>query len=294
MAIYSLADPLTCGQDQNKNMLLSTQAANTFCSGCADYHATIAVGRLTGSSGWSGGMREALVNFVYDEVQRGRKLRPTLSILIMGAADTATLSACAHAVLKAGEEVLLQTAFTVIDRCETPLYLCRDFADQHHLNLLTEIQDLTRPTHDFKADIIIFHSILSFIPREYHISILQRASSWLNPDGRIYLFNALQTQGLDQSKDLRIQDKDKILALIRSGQLAIAEDTDTFHQRLQNRIDRLQAGGFNSGHPDAEYFDNLLKDGKINVVTKTTGKMSKRGMAGEIFTQTFLEAIAAQ
>jgi hypothetical protein len=266
MVTYSLADRTTCGQDYYRNLYLATENAGKSCGDCADYHATVTIGRITDSSGWAGGMRDSLINFVSGEAQRHKGAGSGLSVLIAGAADTSTLACSAHAVLGSGEDVFRKASFAVIDRCETPLVLCREFALEHQINLFAETQDLAHPSRGFNADLIIFHTVLSFIPAEYHVAILQRAAAWLNPGGKIYLWNGLQIHNRDENRNSRIQDNAEILSRIRSGEVAIGEDIRVFEKRLENRVDRPRPGGRPNMHPSAEYFDTLLKNTRLRIV----------------------------
>ena len=294
MVTYSLADRVACGQNYYRNLYLATEIAGKSCGDCADYHATVTIGRITDSSGWAGGMRDSLINFVSGEAQRRKGAGPGLSILIAGAADTSTLACSAHAVLGSGEDAFRKSNFTVVDRCETPLVLCREFALEHQINLLAETQDLVRPLRGFNADLIVFHTVLSFIPAEHHIAILQRAATWLNPGGKIYLWNGLQIGNRGESRNSRIRDNAEILSRIRSGEVAIGEDIEIFEKRLENRVDRPRPGGRPNIHPSAEYFDSLLKNTGLTVLSKTIKAIVRHAPDGEPYTEPFLEAVISR
>ena len=294
MVTYSLADRTTCGQNYYRNLYLATEIAGKSCGDCADYHATVTIGRITDSSGWAGGMRDSLINFVSGEAQRRKSADLGLSVLIAGAADTSTLACSAHAVLMSGEDVFRKADFTVIDRCETPLVLCREFALEHHINLFAETQDLALPSRGFNADLVIFHTVFSFIPAEYHVAILQRAGTWLNPGGKIYLWNGLQIDNQDQSRNARRLDNAEILSRIRSGEVAIGEDIKIFEKRLENRVDRPRPGGKPNMHPSAEYFDTLLERAKLTVLSKTIKTMVHDAPNGTRYAKPFLEAVISK
>jgi hypothetical protein len=190
--------------------------------------------------------------------------------------------------------VFRKAKFTVIDRCETPLVLCREFAQEHQINLLADTQDLSRPSRGFNVDLIIFHTVLSFIPVEYHIAILQRAATWLNPDGKIYLWNGLQIHNRNENRNSRIQDNAEILSRIRSGEVAIGEDIEIFEKRLENRVDRPRPGGRPNMHPSAEYFDTLLKNTNLTVLSKTIKAIVRHSPNGKPYTEPFLEAVISR
>lgn len=89
------------------------EVADRFCGSCKNLHLLWPYYRLAGSPGQD-------VSFIHPVLKRLFS-SPGRSVLIAGCADTGLLALAARAAHA-------DTAITVVDRCETPLELCRRFA----------------------------------------------------------------------------------------------------------------------------------------------------------------------
>ena len=87
-----------------------------------------------------------------------------VTVLVVGAADSGLLAIAAHACAKTG--MLSRARFAVVDRCDTPLALCRDFAVRHGLDLTTRVATVERLPDLSPAQLVIVHSLLRFVPPE--------------------------------------------------------------------------------------------------------------------------------
>src|SRR5689334_18464346 len=117
------------------------RAAEELCKGCYHYHALWGYERLAGikSNGFET-ERDLLEPLLDSELtERGR-------VLIAGAADAGLLAFVAQTTAEKAAGI------TVVDRCATPLAVCREYAAAHGLNVSTEVVDLTLaaalPVHD--------------------------------------------------------------------------------------------------------------------------------------------------
>src|SRR5689334_17028387 len=107
-----ITDPITCGEDHLYNLVLATTYASTLCGTCANYHATISLSRITGTSGWAGIARQSLIRFISNFLGQEDDSR---DILIAGAGDTSILATCAHAVATKGPRHIEATRFHILD-----------------------------------------------------------------------------------------------------------------------------------------------------------------------------------
>ena len=101
-------------------------------------------------------------------------------VLIAAAADTGLLASVARAA--AGREIEIR----VVDRCETPLELCRRFARHWSLPVETKIAQLTQLETD-TFDLVYANSILQFFPAERRIDVLTQLRRTLRPGGHLAL-----------------------------------------------------------------------------------------------------------
>jgi SAM-dependent methyltransferase len=118
---------------------------------CGWYHASLPTMRLLGVFDSPGSDDDFLLPAFAREIERG-----AARVLISGCADAAMLARVA-ACLPADRQVEI----VVLDRCRTPLELCRDYAAQHGLTIELVHSDIL----DYRAgafDFICTHSFLSF------------------------------------------------------------------------------------------------------------------------------------
>lgn len=179
----SLEDDETCGEDLFLNAERVLQLAPALCDGCRDYHVRTVLHRTARFPKGIKVDRPQIIGGL-QPLLAGRRGQPT-TLLIAGAADTGILSTCAHAAAALGEDVLRNIRFVVADRCETPLVLCRAFAEEHRLECRTQrcdfmLQDLS---NDF--DIAVLHSILRFLLPENQVMLLAKLKQRLKPGGTI-------------------------------------------------------------------------------------------------------------
>jgi hypothetical protein len=279
-----ITDPITCGEDHRHNLALATAYALQFCGTCADYHATVSINRILGTSAWFGISRPALVDFISNFLDEGAGSR---DILIAGAGDTSTFATCAHAVAVKGPRYIEATRFHILDKCETPLALCRDFARRHNLTARIGRDDLMKPSGNYLADIIILHSVLNFIPVEHHPDILRNALSWLKPNGRLFVWNALPLGPGARAKAALRTDNERVRQMLADGELTIGEDRETFLSRLEARRARY---GVVSGLP-ASYFETILAELSVQVVSLDVHDDVRILSDGQEFRRQFLQAV---
>lgn len=163
-----------------ENLVLS--AAESFrlsqglCRDCEHFHALWPYLRMARSSPSVDAGIEALQARLAGLLSGGGR-----RIAIAGAGDAGLLALVARAAAGSAENIL------VIDRCATPLELCRAFAGRWSLPLQTLKHDLTALALEEDADVVLAHSVLSFIPREKRLDLLRRLNRSLSPDGHLLI-----------------------------------------------------------------------------------------------------------
>jgi hypothetical protein len=236
----SLLDPASCGEDLPHNAARFSELAPRHCSGCADYHIRSAVHRCAGPP-----------KSVFDRPELIRLLRKIIDdaslrsdrmidIVIAGSADTAVLATCAHAAATLGATILDRCRFTVIDRCETPLLVCAEFAAAHKLHFQARPSDLRSASKPCAADLIVTHSLFRFIDRADQARLLKRLGSWLAPQGRLVFSNRLLLD--DDAAEARDEIRKRTAAnraaeeALAKGLLQLAEPVEAILGRLERAI----------------------------------------------------------
>jgi SAM-dependent methyltransferase len=148
--------------------------ARRLCSSCQNFHLLWPYLRLAKASG--GDVDEPFFCNALNRLLSGRNR----NVLIAGAADTGLLAVVARAASSPCEIV-------VVDRCETPLALCRQFADRWSLSVETLHIDLALLDVRAAFDIVVAHSLLQFISAERRVDVLSRLRRSLRPDGHLLI-----------------------------------------------------------------------------------------------------------
>jgi hypothetical protein len=233
----SLLDPVNCGEDVLANAARISELAPDHCVDCADNHIRSAVHRCTPVP--KGVDRPEFINLIRGVLIEKAARPGHIEIVIPGSADTNILATTAHAAAVLGREVLSRCRFTVIDRCATPLILCREFGARHQFNVETLQDDLTANSLHFAADIIVVHSVLRFIPRSDQLAFLNRLRSWINARGHVVISNRLR---LDKAAEIDSEFRKRSAAnaaigeRLAEGTLMTREPPGIVLERLQRAI----------------------------------------------------------
>lgn len=167
------------GEDLPRMARLAYETAPVLCDTCRDYHM---IWPYLRSHGLGGGGPEHNLPLQIDLLGRAAAGRDSVRWLIAGAADAGVFSLAA----KAGASLPnARHAFTVADRCETPLVLCRDHAATNGLDVETVRTDLLAFERDAGFDVVVMHQLLKFFTTADRSVILRRAAGWLAPGGML-------------------------------------------------------------------------------------------------------------
>lgn len=112
-------------------------------------------------------------------------------VLISGAADFAMLEVAQQAFAGAAAAPRL----TVVDRCETPLALCRWFAERAGLAIETRAVNILEFEDPQGFDAIVTHSFFGNFPPELRPALAARWAALLRPGGRFLTINRLRGTG---------------------------------------------------------------------------------------------------
>ena len=233
----SLVDPLTCGEDLLQNATRISELAPDHCVGCADYHIRSAAHRCAPIP--KGVDRPELIPLIKGLIAEKAAGTGSIDLVIPGSADTAILATTAHAAASLGQAVLGRCRFTIVDRCPTPLILCREFGGWHNLNVDIVQNDLTANSLRFAADIIIVHSVFRFIARDNQLEFLNSLGRWLNVSGHLIISNRLlvnEAAEADSEFRKRTAANLAIRESLMAGTLATRESPQIVLERLERAM----------------------------------------------------------
>jgi hypothetical protein len=232
-----LTDPDTFGEDLEFNLRTVSDLAERYCVSCQGYHVLYAAKRLMPNARIIEVDRKEMAASVQSVAEKQlASSGKDLEIIIAGAADTGLLATAAHGIALISKSALARIRFTVLDRCRTPLELCRYFGQRHNLRVETEVVDLITDGEARKADLILAHSLLRYIPRESHVDVLRKFGQWLGPAGCLIFSTRLESDAKGEVFEREQRDiGDDILKRIREGQLSIGESVETYAAKLRNR-----------------------------------------------------------
>jgi SAM-dependent methyltransferase len=199
----------------------ASELATRLCHRCQNFHLLWPYLRLAGASG--GDVPAPLVHSVLNRLlsRSGRR------VLIAGAADTGLLAVVARAASPG-------TNITVLDRCETPLELCRRSARRWSLPIETMHLDLMDLSAQSTFDVVLAHSILQFIPADRRVDVLSRMRRALVPGGRLVL--AFRTSArIDGSllPEYRERYPKHLIEQLEDMKIALPEPREAFRRRVE-------------------------------------------------------------
>jgi SAM-dependent methyltransferase len=145
------------------------------CTSCGAYHQVWGLMRLAGVVGGTK-VDEDFLGPVLGSVNAGQG-----RILIAGAADAGLLQLVAHALPGRSLDVC------VADRCPAPLALIDRIEAPDRVSIRTMQLDLRELTEERRYDLILSHSMLSFVPAASRVPFLDRLRRALVPGGTLLL-----------------------------------------------------------------------------------------------------------
>ena len=138
---------------------------------------------------------EHQADFFLNAFQRLANRRRRLRVLVSGAADYSILAY----VLWACNAHRLAADVTVLDQCDTPLFLNNWYAERAGYKITTVRQDIFkyRPVEPF--DVICSHSFLGQFPPDRRTDLIGKWSGFLTQGGTVLAVNRVRPNGAQRS-----------------------------------------------------------------------------------------------
>jgi SAM-dependent methyltransferase len=203
--------------------------ADRYCSHCRNFHALWPYRRLARMCGAAESGADEIERTLTRLIAAGGK-----RILIAAAADTGLLATVARAGAGLDPEI------TVVDRCETPLELCRRYASECGLPVDTRIVDLN--ALDLAGfDVVYANSVLQFIPVDLRVNMLTRVRRSLRPGGHfVCVFNAGGRFAGEVLPEYRGRYADWLLAELDRLGVPLPDSLEMFRQRTNDYTRELE------------------------------------------------------
>ena len=196
--------------------------AHELCAECRDYHATWPYRRLSRTVGGI----EANADITEALLREG--VQPNARILIAGAADAGMLALTADATKN------LTPSIDVVDRCPTPLAVCRLYAKTRGLSINTLELDFSSSVLPHRYDVVYGDCILQFVPHQLHVDVLRRLGQAMTKRGTLILVERLRASGEYGSRS-RDRAVETLNALTARG-IKLPEDEAGFVLRLNRML----------------------------------------------------------
>jgi SAM-dependent methyltransferase len=197
--------------------------SDRLCGSCRVYHSLWPYLRIGGTPGGADDRKTLIESTLAEAIAGGRR-----RILIAGAADTGLLALVARAAADEAVDI------TVLDRCRTPLELCRRSAQRWSLGIETLHLDLMDLAIEAGFDIVFAHTVLTFIAPERRLDVLARLRRSLRPDGRLIM--RFRTKGQIETDDLskyRNRVPTHLIDELHAMGTPLPEPGDHFRQRIE-------------------------------------------------------------
>jgi len=156
--------------------------ARTLCTSCRPYHSVWPYLRLTGRKRGVDADGALLVPLLARIIEDGAR-----RVFLAGSADPGILSM----VLAAAGSHALST--TIVDICATPLAMCRTFAARRGIAVRTLAGCLSQPRFAGEHDLVLAHSVLSFIDPAILSKVVANLAHTLVPGGWLVLTTGLSS-----------------------------------------------------------------------------------------------------
>ena len=183
--------------------------------------------RLAGSPGKDVAVIDPVLNRLLSATDR--------SVLIAGCADTGLLALVARTANPA-------SAITVVDRCETPLELCRRFADRWAIAVDTRRLDLTELEARPSFDVVFAHELLQHIPAGRRVDALSRMRHSMRVDGRLVLvFHTSKRIDGDLVTEYRQHFPQNLIERLEANGIKLPEPREAFRRRAEAYSDEWRA-----------------------------------------------------
>jgi hypothetical protein len=234
------------------------------CDSCRDMHALWTYLRLARAStgvetGGSG--LESLLRRLFADARR--------KVLIAGSQGTGLMALVADASGDHGVDI------TVLDRCDTPLEMCRRLAAEWALPVATLCKDLTELDLDGQFDVILVHGTLHYISPDEKPMVVRRLARALRLGGSLLIQFNVSRPASQISEGTGVDYADSVIAELGRQDIPLPDDEAAFRARL-----------------DAHARTRVRREGAFTEPGQLVSMMEAAGLAVESLTPAEVDVVA--
>jgi SAM-dependent methyltransferase len=235
---------------------LSSEAyivSDSLCGPCRDLHALWPYIRLSRMSTGVEDQISTLETRLRELFSGGRR-----DTLIAGSADTGLLALVARAGADRAGNIV------VLDICETPLELCRRFAERWSLSIRTIRQDILDLDVERQFDVVLVHGTLQFISSDRRADAVARIKRAIRPGGRfVLLFNTSLPVAAENAEQIRTEYAKSVLEELKRIDVPLPDTETAMRERLYAHARRRESREGSFAEPDD--VKHLLLDAGFNI-----------------------------
>jgi hypothetical protein len=194
-----MSDVMTIRVERDED--LRDQAQKAFhtsrvrCQNCQSYHGIYPFMRLAGRKRGVDADRDVLAPLLGRIIGGGAR-----RILIAGSGDPGLMAL----VLQAAGNIPVD--ITVVDLCPTPLVTCESVAARWNVPINSQAVSLANMGFYQEFDLVVAHSVLSFIPLEHHESVGEKIKQALVVGGRFVMATSVGSHPLPVDAETLVAD----------------------------------------------------------------------------------------
>lgn len=249
--------PLPTREDLPALSRLAYRISATECAGCRNYHVTWPYLRSIGANGGGPEFNWSDQRAIVAGASAGRR---HVRWFLAGSADAGQLAMVAEA-MKAHPAATYDV--TIVDRCATPLALCREHAAAESIALETIQGELDDYVAAEGFDVVLMHHTIVFVPPPKRAAFIKNAARWLAPDGRLVMTLSLDAPGEPVAKSPNLAmaawREQLIRDAVADGELELPEDIETFIGRVVGMRDPSR--GAMQSHRAEDYYAAIEEAG---------------------------------
>lgn len=219
------------------NAEMCLQFAPRHCTACHGFHLSAIMRRATLP------IDQRIGDFVEFQAATGQSLAQARStsnpvrVIIGGTTDTGLYAGLLNAAVTVGGPGFARSLdVTIIDRCQTPLEICKSYARENDLHLTTIRADMAEFQPDAPVGLILMHGVLSFVPLTKRLSFLKHIGTWLTPGGTL-----VSSTQLGHRRG-RIEREARIDQALQNLKTVLADSTDIDNTEAEMLERQLREG----------------------------------------------------
>ncbi len=262
------------------NAQMCLQLAPRHCIACQGFHLSSIMRRATLPVTQRIGDYAEFQAATSQVLAQARNTANPVRVIIGGTTDTGLYAGLLNAAVTVSSPSFARSLdVTIIDQCQTPLEICRSYAQKNELQPTIIHTDMANFQPDTQADLVLLHGVLTFIPDTQRLSVLKHIGTWLSPGG--VLISSTQMG----HKRGHTEQKARVEQALQNLQTILADSTDIEGSEAYVLESQLKEGMLaRSQHADLfdteEVANDFYKSAELTVENFTCIEFGKRTTKG--------------